>query len=122
MKKAPEELFSKVTYPTSIGKMGAYLSNQPEKKGKSPAIIWITGGFPAGGIGTSAWETVSVNNDQSAKAYRLAGVVMMYPTFRGSYGNPGNQESFFGEVDDVLAALEFLRTVPYVDPKRIYLG
>jgi len=47
---------------------------------------------------------------------------MMYPTVRGSFGNPGKQESFFGEVDDVLAALAFLKKVDYVDPARIYLG
>ena len=47
---------------------------------------------------------------------------MMFPGLRGTSGNPGTQESFLGEVDDVLAAADFLRKVDYVDPSRIYLG
>ncbi len=49
-------------------------------------------------------------------------MVLMFPTLRGSFGNPGHQETFFGEVDDVLAAADYLAKVDYVDPARIYLG
>jgi dipeptidyl aminopeptidase/acylaminoacyl peptidase len=118
----PEELFSVVTYPTPIGAMSAYLAKAPAGGGKHPAILWITGGFPAGGVGESAWRPQPSENDQSAKAYRLAGLVLMYPAFRGSFGNPGKQESFYGEVDDILAAADDLAKVDYVDPQRIYLG
>ena len=34
---------------------------------------------------------------------------MMFPSHRGGIDNPGQREGFFGEVDDILAAL------PYVD-------
>ena len=47
---------------------------------------------------------------------------MMYPSLRGGNNNPGHMESFFGEVDDVLAARALLAKLPYVDPERIYLG
>ena len=47
---------------------------------------------------------------------------MMYPSLRGGNQNPGKRESFFGEVDDVLAARQRLSELPYVDPERIYLG
>lgn len=117
----PARLFRLVRYETPAGEVGAYLG-QPPGEGKHPAIIWLTGGFPPGGIGPSAWEPAPVENDQSAKAYRQAGLVMMYPTLRGSFGNPGAQEYFYGEVDDVLAALAYLQTVDYVDPEQIYLG
>lgn len=121
--KAPASpLFSLASYKTPVGKMSAYVS-KPAKPGvKYPAILWITGGFPAGGIGPSAWEVAGSDNDQSAKAYREAGLIMMYPTLRGSFNNPGTQESFYGEVDDVLAAADYLASLDYVDPKRIYLG
>ena len=66
----PPELFSVVKYPTSIGDMSAYLSKADGSSKKQPAIIWITGGFPPGGIDSSAWTSVSPNNDQSAKIYR----------------------------------------------------
>ncbi len=120
--KPPEAIFSLVQYPTPIGKMSAYLGKPPAKEGKHPAIIWITGGFPPGGIDDAAWRRQSSANDQSAQAYRRAGLVMMYPALRGSFGNPGKQETFYGEVDDVLAAADYLAKVPYVDPERIYLG
>ncbi len=47
---------------------------------------------------------------------------MLYPSLRGGNSNPGQIEAFFGEVDDVLAATEFVAQLPYVDPQRIYLG
>lgn len=47
---------------------------------------------------------------------------MMFPSLRGGNDNPGVKEGFLGEVDDVLAAAEFLAQQPYVDPRRIYLG
>lgn len=121
--EAPESpLFSLARYKAPLGTMSAYVS-KPEKPGvKYPAMLWITGGFPTGGIGPSAWDEVGSENDQSAKAYRQAGMIMMYPTVRGSYTNPGTQESFYGEVDDVLAAADYLASLDYVDPKRIYLG
>ena len=118
----PPELFSIVKYPTSIGDMSAYLSKADGSNNKQAAIIWITGGFPPGGADASAWTSVSPNNDQSAKIYRQLGMVMMYPFLRGSGGNPGFQEGFFGEVDDVISALKYLQKVDYVDPNRIYLG
>lgn len=120
----PAGLFSLVEYATPLGPMSAYLGTPPrgDAEGKHPAIIWITGGFPPGGVGSSAWERVPPGNDQSAKQYRYAGLVMMYPALRGSFGNPGTQETLYGEVDDVLAAAEHLRSVPYVDPDRIYVG
>jgi len=46
----------------------------------------------------------------------------MYPSLRGGNQNPGAKEGFYGEVDDVIAAAKYLRTIPYVDPQRIYLG
>lgn len=118
----PQELFAIVRYPTALGNMSAYLSQPADPAKRHPAILWLTGGFPVGGIGNNAWEPTSPSNDQSAKVYRLAGLVMMYPALRGAAGNPGHQEGFLGEVDDVLSALAYLKKQPFVDPDRIYLG
>jgi hypothetical protein len=46
----------------------------------------------------------------------------MFPSLRGGNANPGKREGFFGEVEDVLAAADFLSRQPHVDSKRIYLG
>lgn len=119
--KPPPELFRLVDYPTELGPMKAWLG-VADAKAQRPAIVWITGGLPPGGIGPEAWHDPNPQNDQTAQAYRQAGFVMMYPTFRGSFGNPGYQEFFFGEADDALAAVRFLKKQPGVDPTRVYLG
>ncbi len=46
----------------------------------------------------------------------------MFPSLRGGNDNPGRREGFLGEVDDVLAAADYVSAQPYVDPTRIYLG
>src|SRR5213078_4101010 len=73
-------------------------------------------------IDEGCWRDAGGLGDQSASAYRKAGLVMMFPALRGGNDNPGAREGFLGEVDDVLAAEAFLRKQDYVDPRRIYLG
>jgi acetyl esterase/lipase len=119
-KEPPPKLFSLVRYRAPLGENVAYVS--PVKRGKKrPAIIWIAGGFEWG-IGESAWAPAPRDNDQSARALREAGLVLMLPALRGSNGNPGKNECFFGEVDDVIAAMDYLAGREDVDPSRIYLG
>lgn len=119
--RPPEGDLERVKYPSPVGNLTAYISPDTGDGKKRPAIIWIFGGF-SNGIGATAWEDATPDNDQSALAFRKAGIVMMYPSFRGGSGNPGSVESFYGEVDDLLAALDFLAAQPHVDPNRIYLG
>jgi pimeloyl-ACP methyl ester carboxylesterase len=68
------------------------------------------------------WGRQSPQNDQTAAAYRQAGVILMLPTLRGGNDNPGKLEGMVGEIDDIIAAANHLATLPYVDPERIYLG
>jgi len=118
---APPELFVRSDYAS--GKyldMPAYVSPDPKDGKRHPAIIWLSGGdFSSFG---KFWEPGSPDNDQSARQFREAGLVMMFPSLRGSANNASRPEFFFGEVDDVLAAAEHLARLPYVDPQRIYLG
>ncbi|MFO1512395.1 MAG: prolyl oligopeptidase family serine peptidase [Verrucomicrobiota bacterium] len=117
----PAKLFKVVQYPSSLGSLSAYLTPAPGDGKRHPAIIWIFGGF-GNGIDDAGWQKFPASNDQSASAFREAGIVMMYPSFRGGNQNPGFVEGFYGEVDDVLAAAKFLEEQDYVDPQRIYLG
>lgn len=117
----PNDRLKIVNYPSNVGMLSAYLS-QPETPGqKYPAIIWKLGGF-SNRIGTTVWSPQSKDNDQSAQAFRANNIITMYPALRGANGNPGNMEGFYGEVDDILAAAEFLAKQEFVDPNRIYLG
>lgn len=117
----PARVFRKVKYDAPPGKLAAYLTPDPMDGKKHPAIVWITGG-DCNSIDDGCWTEGPPNNDQSASAFRKAGLVMMFPSLRGGNDNPGTKEGFLGEVDDVLAAGEFLAKQEYVDPRRIYLG
>jgi dipeptidyl aminopeptidase/acylaminoacyl peptidase len=113
-------VLEKVFYDAPLGKNVAYVS--PVKPAsKRPAILWIAGGMDWG-IGSSAWDPAPRDNDQSARAFREAGIVLMLPALRGSNENPGHNECFLGEVDDILAAADFLAKRADVDEGRLYLG
>jgi dipeptidyl aminopeptidase/acylaminoacyl peptidase len=116
----PENIFHKVTFDSPAGKLAAYLSTTVDDGQKHPAIIWITGG-DCNSIG-DVWSPKSASNDQTAAAFRKAGVIMMFPSLRGGNDNPGTKEGFLGEVNDVLASADYLATQPSVDPQRMYLG
>lgn len=118
----PEGLFERVRYPSPAGGLAAYLSPDPGDGAKHPLVIWLTGGF-SNSLSSLPWaDGMPRDNDQSAAAYRKAGLAMMYPSLRGGGGNPGFKEGCYGEVDDVLAAAEYAARLPWVDPTRIYLG
>lgn len=117
----PPALFNLEKYRSPAGELAAYVSPSGGAGQKRPAMIWVFGGFD-NSIGETAWEPASPENDQSARAFREAGFVMMYPSFRGGNMNPGHLEAFYGEVDDLLAAADHLAKKDYVDTQRIYLG
>ncbi len=118
--QAPKEIFLTIKYPSKSGELWAYLSPNPGDGKKHPAVIWITGG-DCNSIG-DVWTPAPIENDQTAAAYRDAGIVMMFPSLRGGNDNPGVKEGFLGEVDDILAAARYLETLDYIDSQRIYLG
>ena len=117
----PADQFRTVRYPAEPGELSAYLSVAPPDGVKRPAIVWIVGGFD-NGIDDTAWKPAPPHNDQSARAFPQAGIVTMFPSLRGGNDNPGAIEVLCGEVNDVIAAANYLRTQPSVDPARIYLG
>ncbi len=116
----PQGTFRKISYDSPAGKLAAYISDIPDDGRKRPAIIWMTGG-DCNSVG-DVWSPMPASDEQSASAYRKAGMVMMFPALRGGNDNPGAKEGFFGEVDDVLAAADYLARQHSVDPERIYLG
>lgn len=110
-----------VKYDGPLGPMDAYVSAESEVPGTRPAIVWLTGGF-SNSIGEGSFVPGEPENDQSATSFQRPQLVVMYPSLRGGNKNPGFKEGFWGEVDDVLAAIKWLKSRPGVDPKRIYLG
>ncbi|QQQ00416.1 alpha/beta hydrolase family protein [Lysobacter enzymogenes] len=116
----PLQVLQLVQYRAEGGQLSAYQTPRPDAAGKRPAIVWITGG-DSNTLG-DVWSEQPRDNDQTAAAFRDAGLVVMYPSLRGGNDNPGVREGFYGEVNDVLAAADYLAKLDYVDPQRIYLG
>ena len=110
-----------VHYPAAVGSLAGLLTAVPMDGRRHPAMIWITGGdFTS--IDGSVWQAATPRDDQTARQYREAGIVTLYPSLRGGNDNPGRREGYYGEVDDVLAAADWLAAQPGIDPQRIYLG
>ena len=81
-----------VRYPSPAGKLAAYLTPPPSDGKKHPAIVWITGG-DCNTIG-DVWSKATPNNDQTAAAFRDAGIVTMYPSLRGGNETPATAKAF----------------------------
>ncbi len=117
-------LFKLVQYNTELGKMDAYITkpSAAQEAKKSPAIIWITGGHPQGGANLDYVNGGNYTNNQTANTFFKRGIITLYPTFRGTFGNLGIREEFYGEVNDTIAALKYLQQQSHIDPNHIYLG
>ena len=116
----PARMFRSLRFPAPCGELLAYLTPDPRDQRKRPAIVWITGG-DSSSLDDGIWKVLP-SGDETASGFREAGIVMMFPTLRGGSQNPGVHEGFYGEVDDVIAATDFLAKQPFVDQHRIYLG
>jgi dienelactone hydrolase len=100
-----------IAYKSGDLTLAAYLSNDRFGGGKRPAVVWAHGGF--GSIAPDDWDR--------AKKFHDAGCVLMVPSFRQENNNPGKFEMFYGEVDDLLAAVDYVAKLPAVDPNRVYV-
>ena len=110
--------FKKVSYRSSIGDLDvpAYLFQPLEKRGPKghAALVWVHGGVHGNwGIGMFPFVKEAV----------ARGYVVVAPDYRGSigYGEAYHQAIDYGgyEVDDVVSAADFLKTLPHVDADRI---
>lgn len=117
----PSRVAKIMTYKAPLGEYKAYRTLSKNPAVRSPAIVWITGG-DCNVIGTSVFDRSERKNDQTAAAFREAGIITVYPALRGGNSSTGNQEGFLGEVEDVRAVVAALAQDPEIDPRRIYLG
>jgi dienelactone hydrolase len=56
-----------------------------------------------------------------SQPFRDAGSIVMTPILRGENGQPGTFSMFYDELDDVIAAAEYLRNQPYVDRDHLFV-
>lgn len=100
-----------VEFPSGDPRLKAWTQSPPPEGANLPAVLFLHGGW---GFDEGDWE--------HTKAFREAGYVVLAPMLRGENGCPGAFTMFYDEVDDVLAAGEYLAAMPYVDSKRVYLA
>ncbi|HQX83391.1 MAG TPA: alpha/beta fold hydrolase [Vicinamibacterales bacterium] len=109
---------TKITYRSSVGDMDipAYLF-QPLQKGgprSRAAMIWVHGGVH----GNWAISYFPFVREAVQKGY-----VIIAPEYRGStgYGEAHHMAIDYGgyEIDDTLSAVDYLKTLPHVNPDRL---
>lgn len=111
MPSAPADVLE-VEFPSGPLSLRAWLAvPEGEEDRPHPAVVFLHGGFA---FGAPDWDM--------AAPYREAGFVVLAPILRGENGQPGTFSLFYDEVEDVLAAAEFLRGEPYVDADRLFVA
>jgi dipeptidyl aminopeptidase/acylaminoacyl peptidase len=101
-----------VEFPSGELRLKAWVNRPagPEAP-KRPAVVFLHGGF---GFDKGDWDM--------AQPYRDAGYVVLAPMLRGENGQAGTFSLFYNEVDDALAAAEYLGKQPYVDGERLFVA
>lgn len=81
----------------------------PSGSGIAPAVLYNHGGVTGFSSGTL----------KRCRELAAAGFIVFGSSYRGEEGSEGRVEVEKGEVDDVLAGIDWLKTSSRVDPKRI---
>lgn len=102
---------SEVQYQSGGLMLKAWVNRPQGAQPLKPAVLYLHGGF-----------AFAVEDWDQCQPFRDAGFVTMTPWLRGENGQPGSYTMFYDEVDDVVAAGEFLAKLPGVDPNRIYVA
>lgn len=110
--------FKKITYRSSVGDMDipAYLFQPLNKRGAKghAAMVWVHGGVH-GDWSATYWPFIREAVER--------GYVIICPEYRGStgYGEKHYKEIDYGgyEIEDVMTAVDYLKTLPHVDPDRL---
>jgi dienelactone hydrolase len=107
----PPEGVAEVEYPSGDLRLRAWVNRPAEAAGKHPAVLFLHGGFA---FDLDDWAV--------SRPFRDAGFVVLTPMLRAENGQPGSFTLFYDEVDDVLAAADYLSRQPYVDASRLYVA
>jgi len=110
--------FRKISYRSSVGDLDipAYLFQPLQKRGARghAAMVWVHGGVHGN------W---GINMFPFVKDAVERGYVVICPEYRGStgYGEKHHNAIDYGgyEIDDVMSAVDYLRTLDHVDPERL---
>src|SRR5262245_21563712 len=107
----PPDRMTEMQYPSGELRLKAWLNRPVDESRKYPAVLYMHG---RNAFYPGSWE--------DTKPYRDAGFVVMTPILRGENGQAGAWSYFYDEVDDVLAAAEYLSQQPYVDASHLFVA
>jgi dipeptidyl aminopeptidase/acylaminoacyl peptidase len=110
--------FQKISYRSRVGDLDipAYLFQPMTTRGAAghAAMVWVHGGVHGN------W---GINMFPFVKEAVERGYIIVCPEYRGStgYGERHHNEIDYGgyEIDDVMSAVDYLKTLPHVDPERL---
>ena len=107
-------LGSIVHYPSAgrelVGLFAPPHSTALTNRGRAPALLYLHGG----------WALTDLDL-LDCRPFLAAGFAVFAPALRGENGNPGVHEMLYGELDDALAALAWLRARGDVDRDRVFV-
>jgi dienelactone hydrolase len=107
----PPAEVTEIDYSSGELRLKAWVNRPADESRQYPAVLYLHGG---NAFSRGAWD--------DAKPYRDAGFVVMTPILRAENGQPGAWSYFYDEVDDVLAAAEYLSKQPYIDASHLFLA
>lgn len=100
-----------VSYVSGKLVLKAWISGNPVAGKRHPAVVYIHGNHCLESV---EWLF--------AEAFVQAGFVIMMPMLRGENGNPGVYETYWGEVNDAIAAGKFVAGLPHVDVDQVFIA
>jgi dipeptidyl aminopeptidase/acylaminoacyl peptidase len=105
---APPPFGEAVTYPSGeMDHLAWYAA--PEGEGPHPALLYVHRGF-----------SLKQKDFALLQPYLDAGFAVFAPGFRAENGNPGWFELWKGELDDLVAAIHWLKARPEIDGARVH--
>jgi dipeptidyl aminopeptidase/acylaminoacyl peptidase len=108
---APPAGVSAVRFPSAGRELVAWVGMPDQRSAHMPVVIFLHGGFAFG-----------LDDYQMAEPFRQAGYVVVTPILRGEDGQAGGFSMFYDEVDDVLAATDFVSRQAWADGSHIFLA
>ena len=115
----PANHFLLEKYSSPEGKMWMYITPKMTFRNSRPAVIWLSNTLDHP-LNSQLWNEPKEFDLRpiKIKSYKI---VTLIPSLRGRYNNPGQKELFYGELEDIKAAFNYLSQHPNVDPNQIFL-
>jgi dipeptidyl aminopeptidase/acylaminoacyl peptidase len=110
MPKTPDGV-REAAYRSGDMNLKTWIAMPEQSRARSPAVIFLHGGFAFG-----------ADDFDMARPYLTAGYVVATPILRGENGQEGHFSMFYDEVNDVLAAADYVRRQSFVDPAHVFLA